>query len=255
MGLITIVVPDDQGTLTASSEGAGTVVANLWRTQPTDVWQADDAGSHWILQDRGEAVAFDTVALLYTNMSVGGTWRVRAASSEAKLTDGTAEYDSGTITFAAFHSAATTPRRHLYHRLPATQTLRYRRIDVTDESAPFTAGRLVIGLAWEPPWARYSLVRGFEPALSLTETDGGQTILERREGKPTIAFEAVADSMTDFEAHLFELERVSGEALIAYDAAGAHLQKRLYYGLVRGSGFTDEAFRFFKHRIELRGLL
>ena len=253
MGLIAITEPDDAGTLTASGAGSGTDVAALFRTQPTDVWAAAAPGAAWVVQDAGAALDIDTVALLYTNMPVGSTWRVRVADSQANLTAAPL-YDSGALAFADFHGSARTPRRHLYHRMPAVHAARWRRIDVTPANGTFVAGRLVTGRAWEP-LVSYGLVRDFAPRVEITDTDGGATVLRRWESAPTIAFQMVTKDQAEFEAALYEVERLSREVLIAYDPAGAHQQKRLYYGLAQGRGFAEPAFSFYQHRIELRGLL
>lgn len=141
----------DEATIDESSAAAsGFPVDNVKETQPTDFWDAA-TGTPYIVLDRGSAAAFDTVALLYTDLSSTATWRVRAADDKASLTDGTADYDSTSVTFRVAGDDDTWPRHHGLIRLSAAETRRWIRIDIdTDGAGGADIGRLIIGSFFQP---------------------------------------------------------------------------------------------------------
>lgn len=253
---VAIIAPQG-GTASASSSGAGTSAASLLTIQPTDVWQANVSGSATIYLDRGaNAGTFDTVAVLFTNIPVSSTIQVRAASSQANLTS-SPSYVGTQYTLTTFPGASQIQRRHIYERLPTPNSSRWVSVTVNTGALKFMAGRLVVGLAWEPLVHYNSPIRGFEGGLTETITVGGQAIIERQEARPTISLELAAQTRAEFETYAMILERFNSEVLVAIDAEknSPQLQHRLYYGILQGRGISDDSLSLWRHRIEVRGLL
>lgn len=138
----------DAASLTASSAAATLPVTNLQRRQPGRVWRATGKTAEHIVIDLGVAAAINLVALVNTNLSAAGTWRIRGAASEADLTAAPG-YDSGAL------SDPSSPRglRTQVWASFGPASYRWWRFDLADPTGPDAAievGRLVIDAAWQP---------------------------------------------------------------------------------------------------------
>lgn len=91
----------DAATITANSEEAAFPVTNLQLRNPTDIFKSIST-DFTITLDRGSAMPFNLVSLLFHNGSEFSGFRVRAAATEGLLTSAPA-YDSGLPFYEALH--------------------------------------------------------------------------------------------------------------------------------------------------------
>jgi hypothetical protein len=244
--------------------GSGAVAANLQTMQPTELWESTDLTNLHFELDRGSAEALNVVALLYTNASSGATWRIRAADDQASLTDGSADYDSGSITLRAAGADDTWERPHGVLWISAGITRRWLRIDITDGSNPdgvFRAGRLVIGDLWQPARnAQYPIAFGPVDDTQHKRTDGGSLIPIHR-GDPYQVADLRFKFLNEAESleHVHDFRRRRGrryDMLVLLDPEDAsYLQHRTLYGLItRDDALGHAGFQRFEHRVQINEL-
>lgn len=247
------------------NEGTGgAVAANLQTMQPRDLWQSTNLTNLHFELDRGSAQPWNAVALLFTNATSAATWRIRAADDQASLTDGTADYDSGTLTLRAAGADDTWDRPHGLLWVAAGVTRRWLRIDIADAANPdtvFRAGRLVIGNLWQPTRnAQYP--RSVTPRDDSTRdrTDGGALIPTER-GDPYLVADLRLDYMSEADAlaEIFALRRLRGtrrDMLTVLDPEeGTYLHQGILYGLLtRDEPIVHAGFRRYQHRLQFEEL-
>lgn len=105
------------------------------------VWRGATA-SYFVIDLGANAVAYDTIALVGTNLRPTDTVRIRMGATDT----GTGAYDQATDAYAG----AYAPGAMAIFRLPAERTERYVRIDIVAPGHPdafVQVGRLVVGKA------------------------------------------------------------------------------------------------------------
>lgn len=139
------VVPLDLGAISAGNETAGYAAANLNRQKEFGMtWKSAGNANLWVRGNFGSAKPVDFLSLVSANAVAGTQIRLRLGDSQAEV-DGTADYDSGAVSFI---NPAITREDGLYHchlELPAIQTEQWWRIDITGHTGNFQAANLVMG--------------------------------------------------------------------------------------------------------------
>lgn len=170
----------DNATLTASDSIGNADATNLQQPRPRLKWRSVSS-SPWLQYDFGTAVRIDTVVLGYINATSTDTFRVRMASTQAKLTDGTAERDTTAVPVWA-PGSNLAPYAQIHRRLkmtaPAPVALRWARIDFNFSSNPagyVDMGRAMLGARIEPARSvKSGWQAGFEEAVAETVDLSGE---------------------------------------------------------------------------------
>jgi hypothetical protein len=253
----------DLATLTASQALSTTPGTNLQTMQPTDLWQSTNLTSVSLELDAGSALPFTLVALLYSNLTLAATWRIRSADTQGNLT-AAPDYDSGSVTAVAVGADTTWPRRHAVLWLDAAaETNRWVRIDLTDASNPdgfFRAGRLIVANAWQPSH-NMQLPRsfGYLDASPRRKTLGQQTIVRRLARQRVDDLELGYLTEAEVLADAFELDRLRGSSedvlLITNPDEATYLHQKLCYGLLTTELIRQASFRDYRYRVRVEELL
>lgn len=266
MARTTITDPNwsDAATLTASQEATDFPATNLQLMQPTDRWETNNLTSLYLELDRGSAMTWNQVALLFTNATSSATWRIRAATTQANLT-ASPSHDSTTITLWASTGLDTWDRRHGLYWLPAGHSSRWLRIDITDGSNPdtvFRAGRLYVANAWQMSRGRLfgdSALGWIDPSVR-TVLPNGQIMVRRSSPRPLSRFTIVSTTESEFKNNADELDRLRGgsrDVLVVIDPGdSSYLHRNMIYGLqaLEGSIFNPTA-GVFEHQYTIEGLI
>ncbi|RZF61214.1 hypothetical protein EWE75_18660 [Sphingomonas populi] len=170
-----IFVPPLPFTVAASSPAplVGSV-ANLNIDIPGMVWRGSNASS--IIVDLGaSAVAYDTVAVIGTNLAANDTVRIRTGTGN----DGTSGGYAGTALPAWSGSKSPASSADCIYRLGSTRTERYLRIDFTSSNASgyVQAVRLVIGKAITTMGVDFDAEQGFVDRAVIS-TGAGYTSID-----------------------------------------------------------------------------
>lgn len=139
--------PLTAGTITTDNEIAAFPVANLLRQHPCDVWRTDDSGAAQVTYNLGSAKTIIYAGLLYSNAASTTTIRVRGASTEANLTNGSAVYDSTVGNHWPRTQLEHWNRTHSF-AFPGVSA-QWWRIDLVYAGDYYQAGNLVLCEAWQ----------------------------------------------------------------------------------------------------------
>lgn len=230
-----VVVPHALGTLSAD-QVASNPISHLGEFDSVGMTWKNLGGTPIIRGDFGSAKPIDFVSVIHaTNIT---SYRVRLGDTQAAV-DGTASYDSGSISFV---NPSITREDGLYSshlELPSVQTRRWWRIDFTC-SAAGEAAFLVMGQKITP--ANY-----YSPGWGMGVEDLGEIDIGRY-GIPateeglifrTLNFSLGWMSETDFEGKfrpLVEKLGKRGVALWCFDpTANAYRQAKTYMGWLRNA--------------------
>lgn len=245
----------DEATITSqSAQTSGFPATQLQATQPTDYWEATGSESHFVVLDRGESATWNAVALLFTNAPTDSTWRIRGASTEAALTDGSALHDSGVLPFRVPGDDDTWDRHHGLHFVSAGVTCRWLRVDVylgatlaldfvadeysyagPDADGTLEAGRLVVGDLFQP---------AVNDAYGRTVGVADPSTVERSEGSALFSDARDPYLTASLNLQFFDDAEAFGEALtilrrrgrrrdvlwVGDPEAPAYLMQQLIYG-------------------------
>ena len=251
------------GTASTMPMDAAFPVTALLDPQPKTVLQTQplvSAGTFYldIDFDFGADVSIDTVAVLFSNLSLaGGTWQLNGATAA----QGAAYLNTGPSIFMtdAFGVTPTTnaSRRHAVWA-GALRTLRYLRVRLADTAASaerlVRIGNIVIGSRLPLTW-NFELGSGRKiEDQSITRTlPGGETAFER--GGRTPLFRATWSNITDAEMRavyslLLDLGTSAPLLIVEDPDATAGQNERIHYGLLTGLDF-NERVQADKQRIDL----
>lgn len=256
MGNMVLAMPalSDAATLTGSTSPATLPVSNLKTKSIGQVWRALDAQNAYVVIDLGAAKAVNLIALLGHSGSSRASGRIRAAASEADLTDNPA-YDSGDLplrshqagfdnTWAAGvadEEAGALDTNHFIQWLGGNaETYRWWRIDVNDPNATyFDAGRLYLAHAWQPETnMNYGLSEGWIDPSRTGRTVGGKSMAVARPSFRWSEFTLSYASKEEMFNEAFDIDRLRGttrDVLFIVDPDDLpNLQKRTIYGTLRG---------------------
>jgi hypothetical protein len=146
----------DAATITASDAVGNAGASNLLISRPRLKWRSTTATPNLVL-DLGAPKTIDTLMHGYSNGMAGDTFTLRMASTQAKLTDGTAEFNAAQASQPMWPNGsnlAAYDQIHRGYKLPGSGvTLRWARIDYnfSGNSDGFVdMGRLLLGKRIEP---------------------------------------------------------------------------------------------------------
>lgn len=230
-----IVEPLAIAAVTAGSSAAGTTPDALGDDMIGVVHRGTATPTDWVEVDLGSAQAIDFASFLAAEGAATGQ-RVRAAATQGGLTTAPG-FDSGVVAFAAGANAGAFGRLHSWWETPAAETWRWWRFDFSGLTAPFGAGRLVLG-------RRTAFARNFSFGVAPGIRDEGRAdlaaggALDRRRAARarTLAIAWQSLSRAEIETSLHPiLERVGRTEmmLIVTDPAAApERARRMFYGFV-----------------------
>jgi hypothetical protein len=167
----------DTGIITGSSEAALAPFLNLKNKHVRRRWVGTITGTEHIIVDLGASIAWDTLALLGTNLDATATTRVRGSNSDPTGAAGEI-YDSGSSAgrIDASYGALIILR-------PSSTASRYVRIDLSQTATVIKAGRLFIGM-------RTLVAVNFSAGWSRSWIDSSR----RTEGVSGLVFDDVLDT-------------------------------------------------------------
>ena len=130
----------DAATISGSSSAALAPYANLQNKHIKRRWVGTLGVTEYLTIDLGASIAWDTLALVGTNLGTTATTQVRASNSDATGVTGEI-YNSGSVSgrIDGNYGALIILR-------PTTAAARYVRIDLSQSGTTIKAGRLFIGL-------------------------------------------------------------------------------------------------------------
>lgn len=215
----------DDATLTASTAGTLTPASNLQQFDVARTWQGASGGTDYCVADLGSAQSVNAVAVMGL---VADTIRVRLSSADASGAAGDL-YDSGTV------SVDQTYLQYVVYLANAVNA-RYARVDLVKSGADVEAGRLFVGtvtqfsanFSWG--WHRGRVDRSIR-----SQTDGGQTVIRRRDNPRTL--DVTFDFLTDAEAvgiveSIDAANATHTDVLLMADPESANLARDTIWGLV-----------------------
>ena len=145
----------------------GTGLTNLLTPSPREIWIAP-GGYVEVDIDLGSVQEFDSIYLGNTNAEVGGVW----ASSQISAIGGS--LGASIFSTTPTRLAGSIRSRHPgLVRTPAPVSCRYLRMAITQVSAPIEVGNLVIGKAFEAPYAYGSGRAPIDTSRVVALPDGG----------------------------------------------------------------------------------
>ncbi len=151
----------------AALAAGGTGLDNLKTASPREIWIAP-SGYVELDVDLGSVQEFDSIYLGNTNAETGGVW---ASSQISGL--------GGTLGATIFSTTATRltgsirSRHPAFVRTAAPVSCRYLRLAISQVSAPIQSGNLVIGKAFEAPYAYGSGRQPVDTSKVVALPDGG----------------------------------------------------------------------------------
>jgi hypothetical protein len=184
MGLAYIVSPklSDAAIITASDAVGNAGATNLQISRPRLKYRSATATPNLVL-DFGAPATVDTLVHGFINGMSSDTFTLRMASTQAKLTDGTAEFNAANVpqpVWPVGSNLAAYDQIHRGYKLPAAQTLRWARIDYgfSGNSDGFVdMGRLILGKRIEPAVSVKAgwIPGGMEPIAETVDLSGEES--------------------------------------------------------------------------------
>ena len=163
MLIVSPALSDAATIVDASTAAPSMPETNLLTQQPTDRFRSYNSTATFAVLDFGELVTVDFIALLFHNATSAATIRHRFSDTGTTELVSSPDYDSGGGGISMWYSNAamttgafdfsTWPRKHHFHYADIGQTVRYYRFDIADTTNPdlhIDAGRLVVGLKYQP---------------------------------------------------------------------------------------------------------
>lgn len=226
-----------QFTVTASpGETADMPASYLGEIQPSDLFQATTANTSLDV-DLGSALPVDVVAVLFTNLPGDAVWTITAATTQGGLAAGTVIKASGAAQMDGFVRA--DGRSHGLYHLPATQTFRWWRIDITGGTVPggkIQIGRLFIGPVMIPTY-NMSFNGGYRELSSTSHTQSKSgavfqhTNVSAREYAAQLAHLTKDEAWVDF----YQIQHSAGQGypvLVSPNLDDTYAQRQLIYGFL-----------------------
>lgn len=252
----------DGGNLTGSAPAGSTVgLTNLQDPRPRAVYVTEEvATAHVKLQAFG-TVAWNAVWGGYWNLGDADGVRLRAAATEAGLTDGSATVDESFLPVPGPVAQGHRNDREWLHWLlwlgdADVRTEPWIRVDftVTNPRLPagyagpdfLSGGRLMAGKAYRPPF-HYRLGSSHDPAserVEEVEAFDGEVVRRRRGKKKSVTLTASWIPYDQVMDQVDELGRVrggDGDVLVVLDPEATRLDRRIYHGAVIELTYREEA--------------
>jgi hypothetical protein len=242
--------------------------SNLADIQPKKVCQGGAGGGTIGIQvdlDLGADTAFDTIAALYTNLSLTASWAVygwtNAAGLPALGAEGPGDLILGSPNFGGFGVAPTTRERRRHGLLQgASITRRYIRFSLQDTAAAnpdgfVNCGNFVVGQSIRPEF-NYELGSGrkIDDQSIIRVLPGGETVPVR--GGRTPIWRGTWSNLSEAELrqiYSLMLEVGIGSPILAIEEPDSVTGQceGLHYGLLEGLDF-NERVQLEKQRVDVR---
>lgn len=232
------VLPVAIGTVATGNERTETPASSLGLFKSAGLlWRSNGNANLWVRGQFSASQAIDFIALLNSNALSGTTIRVRLGTSQAQV-DGTAPYDSGTVTFINPAVTRESGRYHSHLEIGSVQNATWWRIDIAGHTGDFEASHLVMGKRFQP--ARY-YDRGFEfgsddlggldiSRWGVASEDDGLIL-------PTITFKLGWLTEAEFETSMRPMINKLGKRAPVYwcfdPEATTYRQDRSYFGRMK----------------------
>lgn len=229
---------------------------NLKTAQPGERAALSD-----ITVDLGSVQDITQIALLYTDVIAGQSWRIAIkATSPITFDQGTNVYETGNLDSAPDVTArADAGYRHMLHVLPAVARGRYVRLVL---SSQVTAGVLAIGKALQVESnADYGDTSwGFEEAPDPDTLDSGVTILEELPAAPYFEFAITwaneAEMELSWNASFGALQWKRKPVLvIRRPDPHAYRHSGIFWGILRLQPFVASDFDLYEVRGKIRSMV
>ncbi|MBP7340614.1 hypothetical protein [Niveispirillum sp.] len=261
-------IASDTGTLSAAGtnpggwvEGGGLSVQNLRTDDVMAVARYTDiaATTARVKTAMARARPIDIVAVINHNGSEAGTWRP-LLSANADLSASIyqpdpmpmwgATYIWGSRPFGDFPFSGIDTGNYpgapiLWHRLTEPVTAQYLGVDFIDPgnaAGYFQAGRLMAGVAWQPPINfSFGSSIGVVDASEKKRTDGGRRLVRRRAKwrtwKIALAYQDRRAAMGVY-LDLMWLKGIAGDLFLVWDPAedAAVMSRQILYGALSATG-------------------
>lgn len=244
----------------ADDSAAGTAPGNLIKPQPSDLWRAANAtGGRAIDIDLGSARQVDFIALLYSNIAVGGSIDYRAATSQANL-DSAYTHQEAKL-FADFYDSATIARRHVINIMSAPHSARWWRVTIPEQAAAISIGNFVIGERWEARALYGAGITVDASSVSTARGAGGQRFGGRPGDELPMTMEASLKlSTTEFEEQARRIDALSvmrKPVVAIYDADSEnYMQRNVVYGLITEQmALRMEGYNKARARLKVEGMI
>lgn len=159
--------------LSASSQVLTMPAANLLTPRLGAVWRSSTAGAQYAVVDLLAERQIDLAALVNSNLTAAGYWRVRGSLLDAGATSA--------LTIDTGHVGGIDPARGLT-LTGCKGRARYVRIDIQDATRPYLqAGHVYIGNGWQPRRNfAFDWRSGYVDVSTRILTEGGQIYVDER---------------------------------------------------------------------------
>jgi hypothetical protein len=221
-----------------SGNASGTApVSNANIDEPAMVWRSANLTTVYA-KVQLDGTAWDTIALVGSNLRAGDTIRVRAGATAAAV-DGTTGLTVDQ-TFAAWSGVAPTKGALSFKLLGASVTSPFVRIDITSTGNPagyVEVSRIVLGLRVAHDGVGVGAEQTFED-MSVIEEGPGYTTVDRYGVR--IAWKITLDGITDamYYTNWFPFLRDVGKSkafVFIPDDSVSYIQNQAIFGRLSGS--------------------
>ena len=202
-----------------------------------------------IAVDLGSAKPVRAIGVINHNLGSAATIRVLAGATSGFATP---TYNSGTVPVWTAPTAGdlAQPRPTVTVGLPTTQTQRYWRVEITDNSNPagfIQLGRLFIGNAFQPSINMQVGARmGFETDTMIEKSLSGAEYFNVRPTRRTLSFALPDLPHNEAFGPAAEISRISGihgEVLVIPDSGDtANRSRRDFLGRLRALSPIEQPF-------------
>lgn len=220
----------DDATVSASSALSALPAANVQNEHVSKVWSTSSGvTSASLIFDMLSSVACSLLAIMGTNLSAAGTWRLRGSDSDSTGQTGE-KYDTSVGSPSANSAANVNPLYGSAHLSFTEATARYWRLDLVDASLTdgIEVGRVFLGPKWSPTYAQgfgWSMMT--EDPSKKSRSYGGQSYADVKPQRLVIEFTLEFMSEAEMYGNAFAMSRaagVVGDVLAVNDSASSAYQ-------------------------------
>lgn len=233
---------------------AGYPVENLGHDGPT-AWVSKGAAPHTFIAELG-ATPVDTIALLMSNAAPDATVTIKAGATAAG-----AAYSSGALTFRASAALPQRPGFHALIRLPAPQTHRYWRVEISSANFAdqFHLEHAVFGL--NRVTKNHSVDKAETPIDlgGLNRTRAGNPVRTLGARMRRVDFDLSVMTEAQFETNYADLWHLVGSTepvlCVPNTKANAFLHDRILYGPITGGKIVNVASPVYTRGFTIESIL
>ncbi len=209
----------DAGTITASSSMGALAAANMQNPEPTKKWRGSGT-THTLTIILARPAECSALAMIGHNFSAEAVWRLKGAVDATTFAAGDLLVDTGwqSVWPATGKPLLDSwPHRLCLLRWAAAGAGTYWQVEIVDpdNTAGYVeAGRLMLGVAWQPAYnVDVDPSFGFVPLDVQESTPYGQTFTDPRPwAQRRVALTFSAGNQDDIHDYAMELARLRGQA-------------------------------------------